>query len=867
LSFSNSSAQNVNLTEELPANWNFTSATCTVGGSSIEGGVVAALSPGDVATCSFTNTKSVCGNASEENGEECDDENVTGGDGCSETCQLEACGNAVLDTGEECDDGNTEDGDACTNSCDVAACGDAIVYAGTEECDDGNEINTDACTTSCLLPVCGDGYVQSEEECDDGNENDTDTCSNSCEVVFHVPTCDGQTATVYVRDGKVVGGPNDGNTYNAGHTKLKGTSGPDVIVGTESKDKIEGRDGGDVICGLGGNDDIQGNDGADTIYGGDGKDDINGGNGADVIHGGNGKDDLRGGDGSDALCGGAANDDIRGGNGNDRIDAGSGEDDVRGNDNNDLCVNGEDVHSCESTEGTVEECEDEEVGSSSSSSFSSSEGSSSSFSSSEGGEGSSSSSSEAAACSENDLYAHWTFEEGVGATTDDVVGIHDGNLQNGLGFGAGAPAVDDSTFGLSFDGSDDEVVANSGDTDFSFGNQDFTVSAWTKVASAEDANRSVLGHFDSAEGFKGWGLYFYNTGNVNFFAYGDEGSNDNSFNSPTLLDGGWHNVTGVYKRSGANLVIETYVDGVLIGTTSSMTVGSLAISTPMRLGHYTFQPVFKGGMDDVRVYDRALTSEEITDIYNGCGEEEGGGSSSSEGGGSSSSFASSEEGGGDEEVSASDVVANTDDGTGNGGHHGNRYDSVGAATRFVLQNNAGAAFGAGPDPRVCAAQRLLGVNPSPGIVHYVAGILATELDITQEQIADLLTDPSYCTPLNEAVIRPAKPVAAAKKPVPFYVNADGIPVARGNMVFDLCIAGKPIPLELIRNNPDQIDLDHRGKVKTGASCDEYYLGDGLWKHPDHPEMDPFTFTLKPKKVLSVPAPYVVTTQTFSVGQK
>ncbi|HRX86330.1 MAG TPA: PQQ-dependent sugar dehydrogenase [Phycisphaerae bacterium] len=63
-----------------------------------------------------------CGNFVVESGEECDDGNAVGGDGCSETCQLEAtCGNGVVEFGEQCD---PPDGGTCNASCQFASCSD-----------------------------------------------------------------------------------------------------------------------------------------------------------------------------------------------------------------------------------------------------------------------------------------------------------------------------------------------------------------------------------------------------------------------------------------------------------------------------------------------------------------------------------------------------------------------------------------------------------------------------------------------------------------------------------------------------------------------------------------------------------------------
>jgi cysteine-rich repeat protein len=60
----------------------------------------------------------VCGNGALEGGEECDDNNLVNGDGCSNVCELEPmCGNGSTEAGEPCDDGNLIGGDGCSAEC------------------------------------------------------------------------------------------------------------------------------------------------------------------------------------------------------------------------------------------------------------------------------------------------------------------------------------------------------------------------------------------------------------------------------------------------------------------------------------------------------------------------------------------------------------------------------------------------------------------------------------------------------------------------------------------------------------------------------------------------------------------------------
>ena len=95
----------------------------------------------------------ICGDTIIDIGEECDDGNTTGGDGCEADCQF-SCGNLVIDVGagEECDDGNTNNADGCDNSCQLA-CGNGVINA-PEVCDDGNNVANDGCNANCSAFEC-----------------------------------------------------------------------------------------------------------------------------------------------------------------------------------------------------------------------------------------------------------------------------------------------------------------------------------------------------------------------------------------------------------------------------------------------------------------------------------------------------------------------------------------------------------------------------------------------------------------------------------------------------------------------------------------------------------------------------------------
>ncbi len=179
-------------------------------------------------TCDTTGT-GCCGDGTLDsgNGEECDDGDIEGGDGCSAICQNEGsasvgalCGDGIRDFnptqgGEDCDDGNGTSGDGCSRFClnegstasvvAYSVCGDGVVGMG-EECDDGVTAgpdgvidgadlvmeNGDGCSIQCLnegslsiSAICGDGVrdwtaADGGEDCDDSNRLDGDGCSSNC---------------------------------------------------------------------------------------------------------------------------------------------------------------------------------------------------------------------------------------------------------------------------------------------------------------------------------------------------------------------------------------------------------------------------------------------------------------------------------------------------------------------------------------------------------------------------------------------------------------------------------------------------------------------------------------------------------------
>ena len=98
---------------------------------------------------------------------------------------------------------------------------------------------------------------------------------------------------------------------------MYGEEGNDTLTGGYAEDNMYGGSGDDILNGRSGDDWLHGGEDNDTLNGGDGRDIISGGLGDDTLDGGDGHDQLIGGEGNDTLNGGLGDDILRGGEGDD----------------------------------------------------------------------------------------------------------------------------------------------------------------------------------------------------------------------------------------------------------------------------------------------------------------------------------------------------------------------------------------------------------------------------------------------------------------------------------------------------------------------------------------------------------------------
>lgn len=170
---------------------------------------------------------------------------------------------------------------------------------------------------------------------------------------------------------------------------------------------------------------------------------------------------------------------------------------------------------------------------------------------------------------------------------------------------------------LTFDGTND-YVGSFGDV-LDMGTNDWTVSAWFKT-SGTSVSGGIVGKSSYRSNAGRWSIVFETGWLEVIFQYSTSGVVTHHIGAVNQWsDNKWHNVTAVFNRSGN---LDTYIDGAYIS--SSSIAGGSAVNmnnndifligryqNPTGDGPHPSFGIFKGPIDEVRIWNRALTASEI----------------------------------------------------------------------------------------------------------------------------------------------------------------------------------------------------------------------------------------------------------------
>jgi len=144
-----------------------------------------------------------------------------------------------------------------------------------------------------------------------------------------------------------------------------------------------------------------------------------------------------------------------------------------------------------------------------------------------------------------------------------------------------------------------------------FGTASYTVGAWIKTTDA-GGQKCIMSTAGSSQGWRfGYG------GGLPYFLVGDGPHyQEGAIGTTTLNDGNWHYLAITYAYA-ANWSVTAYIDGVQTGNINlPATIGSVNDTSAVigSMGGGSAGMVI-GSVDDVRVYNRALSAAEIASLY------------------------------------------------------------------------------------------------------------------------------------------------------------------------------------------------------------------------------------------------------------
>jgi CSLREA domain-containing protein len=224
------------------------------------------------------------------------------------------------------------------------------------------------------------------------------------------------------------------------------------------------------------------------------------------------------------------------------------------------------------------------------------------------------------------MRAWWTLDEAAGPTAFDTAGL----ANNGTRTGGPATIAGKVANALSFDGVDDYVSAPH-HGELLFGRGSLSIDAWVRTTVRNGVQPIVDKRIQNgANKAAGYTLFLYDgrlsiqLGNgtrvpAGYFNYIPPASNSKSF----VANGKWRHVVATVSRPSSPHV-RLYVDGVMAATfpAANVLLGNLDDNGPLWIGRRRPVPnagygnvYFKGGIDEVELFNRPLTAAEVKSLY------------------------------------------------------------------------------------------------------------------------------------------------------------------------------------------------------------------------------------------------------------
>ena len=205
-----------------------------------------------------------------------------------------------------------------------------------------------------------------------------------------------------------------------------------------------------------------------------------------------------------------------------------------------------------------------------------------------------------------DLVGYWSFNGSDGITEDTAIDTSgEGNDGTITGAVATAGKIGQA---LSFDGINDYVNCGT-NASLDFSNGSFTITGWIYPLGL-GTRRGIVSRRGGAGGY--WQLCTYDDNSIEFYV--DDGPLAR-YARKTVPLSTWTFFTAMIDRDSDLLKLS--INGDSFATTDISGLGTIGSNAdPVRIGYEKANnDYFYGAIDEVRIYNRALTETEVTTLY------------------------------------------------------------------------------------------------------------------------------------------------------------------------------------------------------------------------------------------------------------
>jgi hypothetical protein len=205
------------------------------------------------------------------------------------------------------------------------------------------------------------------------------------------------------------------------------------------------------------------------------------------------------------------------------------------------------------------------------------------------------------------MIAAWTFDEGSGTTTKDVVSGKTGTLKGGVSWDAGKIGS-----AVKFDGKSGQVDIP--DTSKSLVPPKITLTAWVKLADVS-GTKSIAEQYDWSAGF---GAHAFRMNGAQVQLWVIWGAGGDNVSAGAVTPNVWTHVAGSYDGETVRVFVNGKTAGEKKLAKQDLIPSSKSLSIGVR-GDTKDVHWMNGSIDEVAIYDEALSEAALATTMKGVG--------------------------------------------------------------------------------------------------------------------------------------------------------------------------------------------------------------------------------------------------------